>query len=208
MREFWRDFRQYVTPVNTVIVILTIAMYVVQRTVDIRTYGAFSDALQLEWWTVLEHKEYYRVITCCFLHGSAEHIFNNMLVLLFLGSTVERLVGPVKYLISYLGCGIVSSFASVMYSSMNYSGFETDLIPSIGASGAIFGISGMLLGIAIMCRGQVRGMSLQRILIFLALSIYSGIRDIGIDNAAHIGGAVFGVITAFIMFRAEEYDEG
>lgn len=208
MREFWRDFRQYFTPVNTVIVVLTIAMYAAQRTIDLRTGGAFTDALQLEWWTVMDQREYYRVITCCFLHGSVEHIFNNMLVLLFLGSTIERLVGPIKYLISYLGCGAIASFASVLFSSMNYTGYEYDLIPSIGASGAIFGISGMLLGIAIMCRGQVRGMSLQRILIFLALSIYSGLRDIGIDNAAHIGGAVFGVITAFILFRAEGYDEG
>ena len=208
MREFWNDIKQYITPANTVIIVLCIVMYIAERIVDRITGGAMTYALDLEWWKVFDNREYYRFLTCCFLHGSIEHIFNNMLVLLFVGSTIERLIGSVKYLFSYLGCGIIASLASAWYSSVTFSGNEFDLIGSIGASGAIFGMSGMLLGIAIICRGQVRGITMQRIIIFLVISIYSGLRDIGIDNAAHIAGAVFGIISAFIPFRAEGYNEG
>ena len=53
---------------------------------------------------VIEYQEYYRLFTCMFLHFGVEHLFYNMLLLIFLGDTLEKTVGKLRYLIIYQMC--------------------------------------------------------------------------------------------------------
>ncbi len=82
---------------------------------------------------------YITLFTSLFMHGSIAHIFGNMLFLLIFGDNIENKTGHVRYLIFYLVCGILASFAHV-YSTLLLG--EDLLIPTLGASGAISGVLG------------------------------------------------------------------
>lgn len=144
---------------------------------------------------VLEDGQYYRLFTHMFLHFGMEHLFNNMLILFLLGGYVERHIGKLRYVITYLGTGILAGVVSMGYNIL------TDNVPvSAGASGAIFGIIGALLFIVLMHKGKLEDLSIGRMMIFVFLSLYSGIAQIDVDNAAHIGGFLSGIIIAAIIY--------
>lgn len=92
---------------------------------------------------VIERGEYYRLFTCMFLHFGIEHLFNNMLSLLFLGDLLEKLIGKWRYLLIYFAGGVGSSLISVFW-ELNFS----EPAVSAGASGAIFAVIGALVFLA------------------------------------------------------------
>ena len=204
MREFLREITKYVTPVNTAIMGITVICFIAQIIVD-EAVGeeAGTYSFSLAWWLIFEEHQYYRLFTYMFLHGGLGHIFNNMLVLGFVGSTSERLLGSLKYAAAYIGSGLVAGLASSVYNRWCFEhaseagGYYTY---SLGASGAVFGIAGVLLWIVLVNRGRVAGISLRQIVLFMFLSIYAGLTSAGIDNTAHIAGALFGVVSAMILY--------
>lgn len=85
------------------------------------------------WPSVIEEHEYYRLLTCTFIHFGISHLFNNMLVLAYIGDNLERALGKVKYLVLYLAAGIGSSAVSAVWSM-----FKDEYSVSGGASGCNF----------------------------------------------------------------------
>jgi len=79
--------------------------------------------------------EWMTLITSQFLHGGFLHIAGNMLFLWIFGNNIEDRLGHVKYLIFYLGCGVLAALAQWFFS-------QNSSIPSLGASGAIAGVMG------------------------------------------------------------------
>ena len=61
---------------------------------------------------VTEYHEYYRIVTCMFLHFGLQHLINNMLVLVFLGDALEQITGKIRYLMIYMGGGIAGNRSS------------------------------------------------------------------------------------------------
>lgn len=145
---------------------------------------------------VLEEGQYYRLLTAVFMHFGINHIMNNMLVLFFLGDNLERALGRVKYLIFYLLCGVGANVISMMVNMSEYS-----YRVSAGASGAIFGVVGRLLYAVIVNRGQLEDLTTRQLGIIVLLTAYHGFTSQGIDNAAHIGGLLLGVILGIIFYR-------
>ena len=145
---------------------------------------------------VLEEAQYYRLLTAVFMHFGINHIMNNMLVLFFLGDNLERALGRVKYLIFYLLCGVGANVISMMVNMSEYS-----YRVSAGASGAIFGVVGGLLYAVIVNRGQLEDLTTRQLGIIVLLTAYHGFTSQGIDNAAHIGGLLLGVILGIIFYR-------
>ena len=145
---------------------------------------------------VLEEGQYYRLLTAVFMHFGINHIMNNMLVLFFLGDNLERALGRVKYLIFYLLCGVGANVISMMVNMSEYS-----YRVSAGASGAIFGVVGGLLYAVIVNRGQLEDLTTRQLGIIVLLTAYHGFTSQGIDNAAHIGGLLLGVILGIIFYR-------
>lgn len=144
---------------------------------------------------VFENHEYYRLLTCIFLHFGSEHLFNNMITLGFLGNEVEKLLGHTKFLLIYLISGVGSSFVSALY----YMHADSDSITiSAGASGAIFGIFGSLLIMLLTNRQLRQRINLTNVFIIVVLSIINGFSDFSVDNIAHISGLMFGIILTFI----------
>lgn len=145
---------------------------------------------------VLEEGQYYRLLTAVFMHFGINHIMNNMLVLFFLGDNLERALGRVKYLIFYLLCGVGANVISMMVNMSEYS-----YRVSAGASGAIFGVVGGLLYAVIVNLGQLEDLTTRQLGIIVLLTAYHGFTSQGIDNAAHIGGLLLGVVLGIIFYR-------
>lgn len=139
---------------------------------------------------VFEMGQYYRLFTSMFLHGGIDHLFNNMLVLLVLGMNLEPVLGKMRYILIYISSGILGGILSCLLSD--------GVTGSVGASGAIFGLSGAMLALVIFYRKQVPQLSVRRVVLMCISSLYGGFISIGVDNAAHIGGLLSGFVLVII----------
>lgn len=144
--------------------------------------------------SLLEDQEYYRLVSCMFLHFGMEHLINNMISLLVLGYSLEQAIGKAWFCFIYLGTGIISSIVSFYYNVQT--GQE---VVSCGASGAVFGLMGALLVLLVVHRKRNLRGDIPRFALYLALSLYTGFRDPGIDGAAHAGGFVSGMVICAVM---------
>ncbi len=138
--------------------------------------------------------EWWRLLTCVFVHGSLLHIGFNMWCLWNLGALCESLYGTWTYASIYLLCGIGSSLVSAAWSPYR---------PSVGASGAIFGLAGALiaafkLGEFSVPRSALQG-TLRSLGAFVVYNLVFGFAMPGIDNAAHIGGLITGLIAGALI---------
>lgn len=130
---------------NITLVIINIIVFIITDFITPLDSGtSLINKGALSWELVINRHEYYRIFTYMFLHASSEHIFNNMVVLLFIGSYIEQYAGKIKYLIIYFSSGIIAGCASMVYNMVEY-----NYTQSVGASGAIFGLMGSLLCIII-----------------------------------------------------------
>ncbi len=135
--------------------------------------------------------DYWRLLSACFLHIGAIHFLMNMYALVFVGFMVEKRIGPFKYALAYILTGILASLASV---------FWNDSVVSAGASGAIFGIYGLyliLLSSNIMPR-DVRKTFLSSVGFFVLYNLLYGFAKEGVDNSAHIGGLLSGILIGLL----------
>lgn len=94
--------------------------------------------------SVLVRGEYGRILWSMFLHSGIDHLFNNMLILFFLGSMIEKEVGHIRYAVLYFLSGIGGNLLSLLSRALH-----ADLSASLGASGAVFGLDGVLLAMVL-----------------------------------------------------------
>ena len=145
---------------------------------------------------VVDHGQYYRLVTSVFMHFGVSHLMNNMLVLFVLGDNLERALGHVKYLIFYIVSGIVANIISIMV----HMGSAYAAV-SAGASGAIFGVVGGLVYVVAVNHGQLDGLTNRQLGFMIILSLYHGFTASGVDNWAHIGGLFSGFILSIFLYR-------
>lgn len=146
--------------------------------------------------------QWWRLFTSMFVHVGILHILFNMWVLWGIGRLVEKLVGNVAFAVSYLAAGFLGSVASVLWN---------DGIVSAGASGAVFGVFGLLVGFMSLHRKSIPIEAIKQhrnaALAFLAFNLFFGIQwqlfrsegVPGIDMAAHLGGLVVGFICGLLL---------
>lgn len=146
---------------------------------------------------VVDGHQYYRLIFSFFLHIGWDHLINNMISLLVLGYALEEVVGSIRFGVIYFMSGILAGVTSIVYNMS----IGEEAVVSCGASGAIYGLSGALLILLIIGnRGKSkRTTEVPRYLVYLAFSLYSGMQDASIDNAAHVGGFIAGMVICFIL---------
>ena len=143
---------------------------------------------------VLWRKEYWRIVTAMFLHSSTQHLFSNMIMLLFMGAIIEKETGHFKFALLYFLSGIGGNVLSLLIRVLEGNPFY-----SLGASGAVFGLDGALLAMILFWNRKVLSVTPVKVLIIICLSIYSGFTGGNIDNAAHIGGLITGFATGGIF---------
>jgi rhomboid protease GluP len=145
--------------------------------------------------------QWWRLVTCVFVHIGIIHVTMNMLVLWSIGRLVEHLVGSRGFLVAYLFAGICGSLGSIAWHPM---------LVSAGASGAVFGIYGVLIGFLARNRASIPAdvlKALQKTTVpFLVYNLVFGLSVQGIDMAAHIGGLVAGGVFGLIL--SQPLDDG
>ncbi len=136
--------------------------------------------------------EVWRLLSSMFLHSGITHLALNMLSLYFLGSFVEAAFGRGRFFALYLLSGISGGLAYLYFG-----GFEA---PAVGASGAIFGLLGGVLGYSLE-RGTFSWQNplIRQLLILLALNLYLGFSIPNISNTAHLGGLAGGVVFGWLV---------
>lgn len=151
---------------------------------------------------MLEQGKYSPLFTSMFLHFGFSHLVNNMVMLLVIGWNLELEIGRIKFLIIYFASGLCGNITSVLWDL-----HTGQYAVSAGASGAIFGITGALLYVAIRNRGQIGNVTGRGLVFMVALSLYYGFSSGGVDNFAHIGGLVSGFVLAVLLYwkRHREY---
>jgi len=139
---------------------------------------------------VIEDGQYWRLLTVMVLHAGIIHWAFNSYALFIFGPTLEALLGRVRFLALYIGCGFAASGASLLIS-------HTQL--GVGASGAIFGLLGALVAFFWRRRDVGGRGALRNLLLVLALNLFIGVRVAGVDNVAHVGGFLAGLLTMGLL---------
>ena len=140
--------------------------------------------------TLTKNGDYYRLFTSMFLHIGILHLLCNMYSLYIIGKEVENVFGKVIYLIIYLLSGIAGSILSLAFNHNTI---------CAGASGAIFGLLGALLYFGYYYRTYLGATLTRTIIPVIVLNLIIGFTSSGIDNAAHIGGLVGGILIAMAV---------
>lgn len=156
--------------------------------------GQLYEHGMLDGFRVLVHGEYGRIIWSMFLHADVNHLFSNMIILFFLGSMIEKELGHVKYALLYFLSGIGGGLLSILFKAMTSS-----MVPSVGASGAVFGLDGVLLAMVLLWNERLPNVTPSRVALMILLSLYSGFTGGNIDNAAHIGGLLVGFLGGCVV---------
>ncbi|MBE5995953.1 MAG: rhomboid family intramembrane serine protease [Lachnospiraceae bacterium] len=147
----------------------------------------------------VEEGAWWRLLSCMFLHSGIRHLMNNMITLFALGAMLENEAGPVKYMLIYFLGGIAGSAAEYALSLR-----RGEPVVAVGASGAVFAVLGGLIWVLIANKGRIPGMSIRRLLIYAALSIYFGFASGGVANGAHIGGMIAGFLISLLLYRKRD----
>lgn len=184
--------------VTNVIIALNVAVFVIMAgflgagwiepdTKSYIIYGANNGAATTdgEWW---------RLVTSMFMHYGLVHLLFNMWALFQSGRLVEPLLGRSLFALTYLACGLGGGLLSIYW--------HGDKMWSAGASGAIFGIFGALLGHFLREKHAIPRSVFQPImkstLIFAGYNLVYGMANSSIDNAAHIGGFLTGILLGWV----------
>jgi rhomboid protease GluP len=136
----------------------------------------------------------WRLISNCFIHIGILHLLMNMYALLYIGVLLEPILGRTRFISAYLLTGIIASLASLWWH---------DLTVSAGASGAIFGMYGLFLALLTtdLIEKSARKALLTSIAIFVGYNLINGLKG-GIDNAAHIGGLLSGLVIGYAFIAS------
>ncbi len=133
--------------------------------------------------------EFYRLISCAFIHIGIFHLFFNMYALYIVGTQLENFYGKVKYLIIYLFSAIIGSLFSCLFTNS----------VSAGASGAIFGLFGALIYFGYHYRVYLGSVIRSQIIPLIIFNFALGFMITGIDISAHIGGFIGGILMSMAL---------
>lgn len=142
--------------------------------------------------------EIWRMLSCAFLHIGPLHLIVNTYTLYQLGDFIEDFFGKTKLLAIYILSAISASFVSLLFSSS----------VSAGASGALFGLTGLLLGNAWAKKTYVVDLPIDErgLIPFVLFNLWYGMVNPQIDNWAHIGGLLGGIALGFLFDPSLSFD--
>lgn len=193
--ENWRSYLRYY-PVTCLILAANLIMFIIVATQggsgNVETllkYGAMTNAEPFvsDWW---------RMFSSMFLHGGFNHLFSNCFAILVFAPPLERLMGHFKYLLLYLGSGVVGNLIS-MQVYLQSSGYHI----SVGASGAVYGVYGAFLYIALLQRGLMDESSRKTLYSLLMVGVVFSFVVPQVNWVAHFGGLVGGFLLYALMNR-------
>lgn len=199
-------FEKYLVPrgnhfMTSLLILVNLAVFVVMTLGGVHFMSPTADSL-IGWGALstdeMQAGQYWRLVTCIFMHSGIIHVVMNMLGLGIAGASLEPVLGRTKLLVTFLVTGIAAGFISYKFH---------EHVVEVGASGAIFGLYGTM--IALLCtkviHGTTRALTWILALAFMGLNFLLGFAIPGIDNMAHLGGLaagfIFGILLSLLFRR-------
>jgi len=179
------------SPATYVFIGINVAVWLIGATLKMFLGNDYVTMFGIKYAPLICAGEYWRLVTPMFLHADIAHLGANSFSLLIFGQVVERIFGTGRFILIYITAGIVGNIVSFAFTQA----------PSLGASGAVLGIGGALLYMWTRNRRVFSGRKRQYMtLVFLVFfNVFYGFSRTGIDNFAHIGGALSGFLTAGVI---------
>lgn len=182
-------------PISALLILLNVSFFIVisfnggsTNLTALLKYGAFHAPYVAD-------GEFYRIVSYMFLHIGIEHFLFNMFSLYVFAAVLEKILGKVKYLAVYLLSGIGSGLTIFFFSPESI---------VAGASGAIFGVFGSFLVMAIRNHSKFDSNSKKIFLTILAVNIVSTFIFSNVSIAGHIGGLISGIIVSIPLIKREK----
>ncbi|MFD1953421.1 rhomboid family intramembrane serine protease [Paenibacillus thailandensis] len=194
----YESFRGYLKqyPVTSAIIAANLIYFIIvaiagstENAMHLLRYGAFYAEPGLDDYGLMEP---YRYISSMFMHSGVQHLLFNMFALLVFAPPLERLTGHVRYAFFYLLCGVAANFASAFMTVQ----LDRPYVLSVGASGAIYGVYGAYLFLAVFRKSWLDAGSRKTVYMILASGLIYSFLIPTINVWAHIGGGVAG----FLLF--------
>ncbi|MEC0239105.1 rhomboid family intramembrane serine protease [Paenibacillus dokdonensis] len=194
--ENWKSYLRYY-PITTILFVANIIMFLVlafnggaSNNQTLVKFGALTN--------VDGYNEWWRYVSSLFLHGGFSHLLFNDFAILVFAPPLERLLGAWRYALLYLLSGVIGNILSVAH----YNRIGETLI-TIGASGAIYGVYGAFLYIALLQRNWMDDASRKTVYALLLFGIIFSLVSPGmnINWMAHLGGLVGGFFIYGLMAR-------
>jgi membrane associated rhomboid family serine protease len=139
----------------------------------------------------IEQGEWWRLFTPILLHASFGHVLFNSFSLVLFGPALERLLGKVKFILTYVGAGLIANIATFY--------LEPDHFAHVGASGAIYGLFGIYLYMVLLRKELIDAANAQIIVTILIVGIIMTFLGGNINIIGHIFGFIGGAILAPIV---------
>lgn len=192
--ENWKSFLRYY-PVTSLILLINVAVFIFlsfnggsTTPQTLAEYGAVTNVPPYDQW--------WRVITAIFLHNGFSHLLSNSFGLIVFAPPLERLLGSWRYAVLYLASGIIGNVISLeLYQQ------SANSVVAVGASGAIYGIYGAFLYIALFQRQIMDEASRKTMYTILVLGLIFTFVVPGIGIWAHVGGLIAGFFIYGLMLR-------
>lgn len=187
-KEYAIDFKAHKPIVTYTLIGINVAVFLLISFLsqwygrDFNMYGAKVNQSIIE-------GQYWRLLTPVFLHANLLHLLVNCYSLYVLGQIMERIYGHHKFALIYFTAGLFGSVASFIFS----------INPSVGASGAIFGLFGALLYYGVEQPKVYKKYFGSDVMITFGINIAIFFMIPNIDSFAHLGGLVGGFLTAFAI---------
>ncbi|CAH0117587.1 MULTISPECIES: rhomboid family intramembrane serine protease [unclassified Paenibacillus] len=189
----YESFRKYIRiyPVTSLLLLANIVMFIVLTTQggsrDSETLVRFGAMLNAGPYAA----EYWRYFTAMFLHIGFDHLLFNCFALFVFAPPLERLLGSGKYALFYLVSGLLGNVVSEL--------MATGVHISAGASGAIYGVYGAYLFIALLQRNMLDPGSRQTVYTILVFGLIYSFIVANINLWAHVGGLLAGFVLYALM---------
>ncbi|QJC51591.1 rhomboid family intramembrane serine protease [Paenibacillus albicereus] len=199
----YESFRGYLKsyPVTSILIALNLLLFAGQLLTNDRLT---SELLFVQWQDLPGYadnayglQEPWRYVTSIFVHGSLQHLFFNLFALLVFAPPLERLIGSWRYTLLYVLSGIAGNVLSAVA--------VTGLQSSLGASGAIYGVYGAYLFMALHRKGMMDESSVKTVYMILILGVVSLLFYSNINWYAHLGGLIGGYLIYAAMDNKERY---
>ncbi|MEK3734300.1 MULTISPECIES: rhomboid family intramembrane serine protease [Paenibacillus] len=193
--ENWKSYLRYY-PVTVLLLIANLVMFIItsfdggsRNYVTLLKYGAASDLPQVS-------GELWRLFTAMFLHNGFDHLLFNSFALLVFAPPLERIMGSWKYVLLYLASGVLGNAIGLAYYTRQLDHYTF----LVGASGAIYGVYGAYLYIALFQRHVMDEASRKMLYTLLIIGVVFSFAP-GISMAGHIGGLIGGFFIYGLMIR-------
>lgn len=175
---------------TNLLVAINIAVYLAELATGGDQRGSVVQSGILYGPAVVQGGEWWRVVTGAFLHGSIPHIAFNMFALYQVGNLIEALFGRVRFALLY-AIALLGSAAVVLWFSYDQ--------PTLGASGAIFGLFGALVAVGLRLGKRGRAL-IGQVVPVVAINLVFTFAVPGISAAGHVGGLITGFLAGLVLF--------